>query len=706
MKKVFILIGIFNYFLNVNGLHAQSSFLPVNLGENVNSSYNEINPVVSPDGKTLYFNRVNHPENYYGSYNSQDVWYCELQKDGTWGPAIRFNNFINSSRYNAIIAISEDGKKLLISGNYTRLSKWLSPGLSIITKTGEEWGNPEKLYIKGLKKFIKGPGFNATISKDGSFIILAGTKRGSSKKLNLYVSAKQTDDSWSKPVSLGEKINSKYSEEAPFLTNNNETLYFSSNRPNGKGGYDIYISTRKGASWTDWSEPKLLSDTINSPGYESYFKTTKKDTYAYYVSSNKSYGGTDIYKIKLKEDAPFLDLTGKIINSVTKLPVTATGYNILVNNKKYDSVSINYDSASYKGRFRLGKKYVLMADVKNYIAEPLEIDATNIKEYTEDKMDLYVKPLPYVLVKGTFIIKSTGMIVPPIAKPKLFVDDNFEDNVLLKGGYSDSAKVDISRATYTVKLPYGKKYILMVNAPKYIGEPDTLDLTNVREYQEITRPLYAEPEREVVFAIAQMTGKVINKKTTKPLTGAAIAINVDKAPGAEYTVNTLTGEYSVKIPLGNNYIVNALSSGFYPIYEPLDLTNEKNNIKIIKDLVLVPVQVGQAVRINNIFFETGKAILNPKSFPELDKLAKFLLENPNIKVEIAGHTDNVGKPDKNMQLSRWRARSVEQYLEGKGVPGDQVTFNGYGHTKPVASNSTPKGKALNRRVEFVIKEVL
>jgi outer membrane protein OmpA-like peptidoglycan-associated protein len=148
--------------------------------------------------------------------------------------------------------------------------------------------------------------------------------------------------------------------------------------------------------------------------------------------------------------------------------------------------------------------------------------------------------------------------------------------------------------------------------------------------------------------------------------------------------------------------MNAKADKFFPEYEQIDLTNEKTSVKMVRDLYLTPIEVGQSIKLKNIFFDLGKSILKPESFPELEKLNKFLIDNPTINAEIAGHTDNVGDAEKNIQLSRWRARAVQQYLVGKGIDIKRINFNGYGKNDPVGDNRTKAGRALNRRVEFKI----
>jgi len=112
--------------------------------------------------------------------------------------------------------------------------------------------------------------------------------------------------------------------------------------------------------------------------------------------------------------------------------------------------------------------------------------------------------------------------------------------------------------------------------------------------------------------------------------------------------------------------------------------------------------VGEAVRLNNIFFESGKAALKKESFPELNKVFDFLSQNPTIRIEIDGHTDNLGNAAFNLSLSASRAKAVSDYLAKKGIAKDRLESKGYGSTKPVASNAYNAGRAQNRRVEFVI----
>lgn len=124
--------------------------------------------------------------------------------------------------------------------------------------------------------------------------------------------------------------------------------------------------------------------------------------------------------------------------------------------------------------------------------------------------------------------------------------------------------------------------------------------------------------------------------------------------------------------------------------------------EITKDLYLSPIEVGQTIRLNNIFFEFAKADLKPESYGELDRVVKFLNENPSIEIKLSGHTDNVGNDAANLTLSENRAQSVLKYIVSHGVSASRITAKGFGKTKPVTGNETDEGRQLNRRVEFTI----
>ncbi|GAB4044287.1 OmpA family protein [Spirosoma litoris] len=120
------------------------------------------------------------------------------------------------------------------------------------------------------------------------------------------------------------------------------------------------------------------------------------------------------------------------------------------------------------------------------------------------------------------------------------------------------------------------------------------------------------------------------------------------------------------------------------------------------DSIFRNLQVNQAFRLDNLYFDQSSYLLRPESFPQLDKLVKTLATTPNLEIEIAGHTDNVGDRRLNKALSENRAKVIASYISRKGIDEKRIHYNGYGDTKPVAPNDSEENKKKNRRVEFVV----
>ena len=128
----------------------------------------------------------------------------------------------------------------------------------------------------------------------------------------------------------------------------------------------------------------------------------------------------------------------------------------------------------------------------------------------------------------------------------------------------------------------------------------------------------------------------------------------------------------------------------------------KSYEEINRDLILVPLETGQTVRLNNIFFEYDKFDITPETKPELDRLVSMMKEYPEMTITISGHTDDRGTDNYNMILSNNRAKSVYDYIIASGISDTRLSYQGFGESKPVAPNTEDQGRQLNRRVEFMI----
>jgi outer membrane protein OmpA-like peptidoglycan-associated protein len=154
----------------------------------------------------------------------------------------------------------------------------------------------------------------------------------------------------------------------------------------------------------------------------------------------------------------------------------------------------------------------------------------------------------------------------------------------------------------------------------------------------------------------------------------------------------------------NKYEMLVTATGYLPQLENVDLSNEAKGSKYEIKLKPVKLEKGLVFKFKSINFETGSDKLKTSSYQILDKIADIMLENPNMVIEIAGYTDNVGDDAKNKVLSEKRAQSVLAYLTAKGVKTSQMKAVGYGEANPIATNDTEEGRLQNRRVMFTVIE--
>jgi OOP family OmpA-OmpF porin len=369
------------------------------MDNHVNTSYTEILPVISPDGKTLYFIRSDHPTNTKGSYASQDVWVADISNGIENATAKRLSTTpFNSQTYNMIAGVSPDGNTMLIKGVFGSDGELVKQGYSFINRTKEGWTKPVALNIPGYEDMTKGDYIGANWSQDGKHILLSMSTVDGKNEQDLYVTHLQEDGSWSKPVSLGTTINSADTDEhSPFLASDGKTLYYSSDREGGLGSNDIWMVKREDDTWTKWSEPVNMGADVNTDSWDAYYTIDAQGKYAYKASDKNSKGKEDIVRIQLKEEVqpdPVVLISGKVLNKKTNEPLDATiEYNGLVDGKNYGVARTNPATGEYTIVLPYGVNYDFSAFASGYMGVSENLDLTGVGEYQEIKRDLYLVPI-------------------------------------------------------------------------------------------------------------------------------------------------------------------------------------------------------------------------------------------------------------------------------------------------------------------------
>ncbi len=204
--------------------------------------------------------------------------------------------------------------------------------------------------------------------------------------------------------------------------------------------------------------------------------------------------------------------------------------------------------------------------------------------------------------------------------------------------------------------------------------------------------------------VVLIKGKVFNAKTGQAIEAKILYedLNTRKNAGLARSENGV-GSYKIVLPRGTHYGFYAEAKGYLSVNESLDIPDtESEYLEIEKDLYLVPIEIGQSIRANNVLFQQSTAILLTTSYSELDRLVQIMKDNPNIMIELSGHTDNVGDANKNLELSLKRVEVVKKYLVQEGIKDTRIVLKAYGGIRPIASNATEETRKQNRRVEFTI----
>jgi outer membrane protein OmpA-like peptidoglycan-associated protein len=473
---------------------------PVNMGSSINSKDQEYSPAFAIDEKTIYITK--RMGNLSDNRPNEDLYFAELN-DESWDKVKDIGPPINTIENEGAFSISSDGNYIFFTscsrnGGKGQCDIWLT------SKKNNRWDEPKNLQSPINTKYWES---QPSISSDGRMLYFSSDRPGGYGGTDIWVS-EFSNSGWSAPKNLGPTVNTSKDEQFPFIHSDNRTLYFSSNGHPGLGKSDLYL-TRKDVK-LNWETPINMGFPINSRGQDWNLVVARDGKTAYFSSDQlKGFGGLDIYTFQLPEKLQAEKvsyLRGYVRDAITKQPLSA-----------------------------------------NVELSPINGEPTTLT---------YAKP-------------GTGMFLVPLK-------------------------------------------------------------TNMK-----------------------------------------FALTIDK----------------------DGYL-------FYTEFYNMPAIQRDQPIELIIDLE--KIELGNSVVLKNIFFDTDKSDIKDESKQELEKLIDFLSENNSIRIEISGHTDNVGDSKHNMVLSENRAKSVCDFLTNNGIEKSRLTYKGFGDTQPIKQNNTDENRAKNRRTEFKI----
>jgi outer membrane protein OmpA-like peptidoglycan-associated protein len=367
-------------------------------------------------------------------YN-QDIWYSRL-KDGEPYGIFHPKYPINDVLPNSICANYGKSNTFLVINQFPP-SGGIEKGFSYTNFDGETFTFPKPLHIAGFNQISSE--INLTASIDSTILVLA-MDDGNGRGMDLFLSFRSGDNKFTTPVNLGNEINSEYRESTPMLSHDMKRIYFSSDRPGGYGGTDIYFSERKDASFMSWTKPELLNPPLNSEYNDSHPHLLKDNNTIFFTSDR---GGTsDIYRAKLKREK----LTGSLIVNIKVINMeNGQAYPAEIswgNAYQYQkSGFFNSKDGICRYKFFENKSVVFQATNRNLVSREVIVDPQDLANagLKETSIELILNP------EATLVIKSQDLTQDEKpAEPELQI----KNNIILHSIYFEKSKPDLLPESY------------------------------------------------------------------------------------------------------------------------------------------------------------------------------------------------------------------------------------------------------------------
>lgn len=382
-----------------------------NLGDKVNSTYADYAPIVTADDQEIVFTSrrptstggvLDHNDEFF-----EDIFYAQRDSTGVWQHSRHISGDLNSHAHDAVAGLSADGQTLLVYQN-DPLGNGGDLYVSYLRDTN--WTSPIKLSNQISRNDSWEPSAALTANEDA--IYFSSNRPGGFGGLDLYMAKRQSSGEYGTPVNLGKEINSNDDEDAPFISADGFTLYFSSKGHKNMGGYDVFKSDKK-ADGLGWSKPQNMGYPINTPDDDVFFTINAEGTHGYYSSFGAdSYGEKDIYQIKFKPKQKTLAvLKGKVTNLKNE-PVLSQVYVYKANSPKLNGLfNSNASSGKYLIVLQPGFSYQIIFSAKNYYEDTLLINAQEFVGFNEVIKNIKLRKIEEKIPDSAKIIPKEILVI-------------------------------------------------------------------------------------------------------------------------------------------------------------------------------------------------------------------------------------------------------------------------------------------------------
>ena len=557
MKNTTIFILLF-FFAISSSLSAQrkKERTVEKLNTEINSAYDEITPVISLDGRRLFFTRSGHPDfnrtlveegkdlsqtldkweyelhlqSIYSklgeraikaaklSHFNQDIWVAEADKNFDFKTLTHPSYPLNNALPNSICALTTSGNEAVVINQFNEKGG-MNKGFSIVRELSDgTWTFPEPIKIDGFRPY--GTDVSLTMSSDGQVLIISMENSNSLGKSDLYVSFKQSNYSYSKPKNMGTSVNSFMRETTPFLSEDMKTLFFSSNRPKSAGGNDIFYVTRKDDSWLNWSYPNRFDAPINTANDESQPYFNANTGFLYFTSKRE--GSSDIFRSKIAERNPItVTIKGKIYNSKTLLPIPAKVLATPTNTSGYSNIYIS-DDGSYRMSVRKGVKFNVLAERMGYIGKAEEVSFKKSYVYHQEyTVNLYLEPMEVgtkIDLDAIYFERSKAVVLeksfPALNKLAKFLQENQSIYIRVEG-HTDNQGEPLSLQKLSEDRAKAIKHYLCYKKSIKAVRIDTLGFGGAQSINNNSTESLRQKNRRVEIIITDIANPTLVDKNKK-----------------------------------------------------------------------------------------------------------------------------------------------------------------------------------------------
>lgn len=607
---------------------AKAKVKVLNAGTGVNKAYNEGAPVGIGENELYYSSRRgqatngsdtvvflegNRPMAMYEIYHS-------VKNGQTWGTGMPVDNpDINTDGYDVGNGVfNKDMSRFYFTKCLTVDDDRSLCNIYVADYSSGKFSNVKRLPepVNAKEKYTSTqPAVRS--ADDGTEIIYFSSDRpGGSGGLDIWYTTRLSNGEFKDAKPLQGGINTLNDEVTPFWDDSTKTLYFSSNGLPGLGGFDVFASSEQADM--SWSAPINMGAPINTGADDLYYSRSSDETNGFLVSNRE--GSTPINGIKTGGDDIFY-----------------------WTNFRYAVQGIAYKEADGGGTLT-GATFKLYRKLPDGSKVLVSIDSTSASGKPGSKGD----------------------------------------------------------GSYFFKLQPETDYVVETDRPGFQAKMDNVTTKGLPGEDTLNNNVYVRK------AVGTVKGLVADDKGAKVKDANVELIEVSPN-GMERTVYYMKSDpnYYFDVELGKKYKIVTRKEGYFAntteLNVPLTVTDT-----IRKDLSLNKLEMNKAYTLQNVLYEFGKSTLTETSKEVLDNLYQIMIENPSFIIELSSHTDAIGSDAGNMKLSQARAESCVKYLIGKGIAKDRLIAKGYGKTRPKVPNTTPDGKddpagrAINRRTEFQI----